>query len=115
MTTCLRVDGIGFVWEGGIALQVSEHSQRNTGRRRLQGRSNGAAASTSAAAGAGAAAAAAAQPQRLGKLGKNPAVQTDFLPDVDRERDEERMREQLKREYELRQQVCTSNSALCRQ
>ena len=82
--------------------------KHNTGRRCLQGRSNGAIASTSAAAGTGAAAAAAAQPQRLGKLGKNPAVPTDFLPDVDRERDEERMREQLKREYELRQQACTS-------
>ena len=83
-------------------------------RRCLQGRSNGAVASTSTAAGTGAGAAAAAQPQRLGKLGKNPAVPTDFLPDVDRERDEERMREQLKREYELRQQACTSISALCR-
>lgn len=87
----------------------------NTGRLCMQGRSNGAVASTSAAAGTGAAAAAAAQPQRLGKLGKNPAVPTDFLPDVDREREEERMREQLKREYELRQQACTSYFALCRE
>ena len=72
----------------------------------LQGRSNGAVASSSAAVGTAAAAAAAAPPQRLGKLGKNPAVPTDFLPDVDREREEERMREQLKREYELREQAC---------
>ena len=30
---------------------------------------------------------------------------TDFLPDADREREEERLREQLKHEYELRQQA----------
>ena len=46
-------------------------------------------------------------------LGKNPEVPTSFLPDRDRELAEERMREQLKMEYELRQQVlCPSSSSL---
>ncbi|KAK9833477.1 hypothetical protein WJX81_008314 [Elliptochloris bilobata] len=72
------------------------------------GRSGGAVASSSAAVGA---AAAAARGHRLGKLGKDPAVPTDFLPDADREREEEQLREQLKREYELRQQLL-KNEAL---
>lgn len=39
-------------------------------------------------------------------IGKNPAVDTNFLPDREREAAEERLRQQLRKEYELRQQVC---------
>ena len=39
-------------------------------------------------------------------IGKDPTTQTAFLPDKDREQQEQHMREQLKQEYELRQQVC---------
>lgn len=38
-------------------------------------------------------------------IGKDPSTQTSFLPDKEREMQEEHMREQLKQEYELRQQV----------
>ena len=38
-------------------------------------------------------------------IGKNPHVTTDFLPDRDRDMAEERLRQQLRMEYELRQQV----------
>ena len=37
--------------------------------------------------------------------GKDPSVSTDFLPDKDRELEEEQVREQLKKEWQLRQQV----------
>ncbi|EFN54296.1 hypothetical protein CHLNCDRAFT_58339 [Chlorella variabilis] len=37
------------------------------------------------------------------KLGKDPTVRTDFLPDKDREREEQELREKLKAEYALRQ------------
>lgn len=40
---------------------------------------------------------------RVGKLGKDPTVDTDFLPDADRERQAEELRQQLKKEWELRQ------------
>ena len=39
------------------------------------------------------------------KLGKDPHVETGYLPDKDREAHEAQLREQLKKEYELRQQV----------
>jgi hypothetical protein len=39
------------------------------------------------------------------KLGKDPTVHTEFLPDKDREAEELSIREQLKKEYELRQKV----------
>lgn len=49
-------------------------------------------------------------------IGKDPTTLTAFLPDKDREKQEQEMREQLKQEYELRQQVlfaepCTSTAA----
>ncbi len=65
-----------------------------------QGASGAGPGPSSAAAAGGAGAG-----QRLGKLGKDPGVPTDFLPDADRERAEARLREQLKHEYELRQQA----------
>ncbi|KAL4852670.1 Protein XAP5 CIRCADIAN TIMEKEEPER [Chlorella vulgaris] len=40
---------------------------------------------------------------RYAKLGKDPTVRTDFLPDKDRQREEDEMREKLKAEYGLRQ------------
>ena len=59
----------------------------------------------------------AAAPRRLGK---DPTAQTDFLPDHEREAQEIAVREQLKKEYELRQKVrnacktmLLSLSALC--
>ena len=47
----------------------------------------------------------AAAMNKLAKLGKDPTVPTDFLPDVDRDRQEEELRVQLRREWELRQAV----------
>ncbi len=70
-----------------------------------QGAQGAAPGPSSAAAASGAGAG-----PRLGKLGKDPAVPTDFLPDADRERAEARLREQLKREYELRQQARAAGS-----
>lgn len=43
---------------------------------------------------------------KLTGIGKDPTTLTAFLPDKDREQQEQQMREQLKQEYELRQQVC---------
>lgn len=40
---------------------------------------------------------------RLGKLGKDPTVSTDFLPDKEREEQEEMLRNQLKKEYQSQQ------------
>ena len=42
---------------------------------------------------------------RLKKLGKDPTAKTDFLPDKEREAEEEAVRAQLRKEYELRQKV----------
>lgn len=42
------------------------------------------------------------------KLGKDPTAQTDFLPDHEREAQEVAVREQLRKEYELRQKVCNA-------
>lgn len=42
---------------------------------------------------------------KLTGIGKDPTTLTAFLPDKDREQQEQQMREQLKQEYELRQQV----------
>lgn len=44
-------------------------------------------------------------PRRFATLGKDPSVQSDFLPDRDRERQEEELRQALKREWALRQAV----------
>lgn len=41
--------------------------------------------------------------RRFATLGKDPTVRSDFLPDKDRDRDEQELREQLKREWELQQ------------
>jgi protein FAM50 len=59
---------------------------------------SGAAASTSGGAG-GSDGEAAPAPKRpkLSKLGKDPTVKTDFLPDKDRELMEEELRQKLKR------------------
>jgi protein FAM50 len=50
-----------------------------------------------------AAAAAAAAPRRFATLGKDPSIRSDFLPDRDREREEEELRATLKGEWALRQ------------
>ena len=50
---------------------------------------------------------ASASASKLTGIGKDPTTHTAFLPDKDREQQEQQMREQLKQEYELRQQVCT--------
>lgn len=43
---------------------------------------------------------------KLTGIGKDPTTHTAFLPDKEREQQEQQLREQLKQEYELRQQVC---------
>ncbi len=55
---------------------------------------------------------AAAQAAASRKLGKDPTAATDFLPDREREAQEIAVREQLKKEYELRQRVLISTHAL---
>ena len=49
---------------------------------------------------------AAASAAKLTGIGKDPTTHTAFLPDKEREQQEQQLREQLKQEYELRQQVC---------
>lgn len=44
-------------------------------------------------------------PENRRGAGKDPGVQTDFLPDKDREVEEEELREKLKLEWSLRQRV----------
>ncbi|KAK9807062.1 hypothetical protein WJX72_012353 [[Myrmecia] bisecta] len=56
----------------------------------------------------GAAAPSPSRPVKFAKLGKNPGVHTDFLPDKDREAAEEKLREQLRKEFLLRQQAVKS-------
>lgn len=56
------------------------------------------------AAGAGAEAGAGQLPAPQ-KLGKDPSVHTDFLPDQERDAQEVAVRAQLRKEYELRQKV----------
>ena len=53
---------------------------------------------------------------RLKKLGKDPTARTDFLPDKEREAEEEAVRAQLRKEYELRQKVrpVHRKAGLCR-
>lgn len=53
----------------------------------------------------GAAAAPAQGPtrRRFATLGKDPTVRSDFLPDKDRDREEQELREQLKQEWEEKQ------------
>uniref|UniRef100_A0A7N5ZU65 FAM50A/XAP5 C-terminal domain-containing protein n=1 Tax=Anabas testudineus TaxID=64144 RepID=A0A7N5ZU65_ANATE len=43
-------------------------------------------------------------PAKKKKLGKNPDVDTSFLPDRDREEEENRLREELRQEWELKQE-----------
>ncbi len=43
---------------------------------------------------------------KVSGIGKDPSTHTAFLPDKEREQQEQHLREQLKQEYELRQQVC---------
>ena len=43
---------------------------------------------------------------KVSGIGKDPSTHTPFLPDKEREQQEQHLREQLKQEYELRQQVC---------
>uniref|UniRef100_A0A671UBF1 Family with sequence similarity 50 member A n=1 Tax=Sparus aurata TaxID=8175 RepID=A0A671UBF1_SPAAU len=47
-------------------------------------------------------------PVRKKKLGKNPDVDTSFLPDRDREEEENRLREELRQEWELKQEKIKS-------
>ena len=47
-------------------------------------------------------------------IGKDPTTHTAFLPDKEREKKEQQMREQLKQEYELRQQVCIKHLHPCK-
>lgn len=56
---------------------------------------------------------AAVAPKSMG-IGKDPTTDTAFLPDKEREQQEQHMREQLKQEYELRQQVHKAEAALDR-
>lgn len=42
------------------------------------------------------------------KLGKNPDVDTSFLPDRDREEEENRLREELRQEWEAKQEKIKS-------
>lgn len=44
------------------------------------------------------------EPPRKRKLGKNPDVDTSFLPDRDREEEENRLREELRQEWEAKQE-----------
>ncbi|KAB1253010.1 Protein FAM50A [Camelus dromedarius] len=46
------------------------------------------------------------------KLGKNPDVDTSFLPDRDREEEENRLREELRQEWEAKQEKIKSESSL---
>lgn len=39
------------------------------------------------------------------RLGKNPAAETGFLPDRDRDKREAEVKKQIEREYEIREQV----------
>ncbi|KAG5837942.1 hypothetical protein ANANG_G00218450 [Anguilla anguilla] len=47
-------------------------------------------------------------PAKKKKLGKNPDVDTSFLPDRDREEEENRMREELRQEWERKQEKIKS-------
>ncbi|XP_077457982.1 protein FAM50A [Stigmatopora argus] len=47
-------------------------------------------------------------PVKKKKLGKNPDVDTSFLPDRDREEEENRLREELRQEWELKQEKIKS-------
>lgn len=42
-------------------------------------------------------------PRRFATFGKDPTVRSDFLPDKDREREEEQLRQKLKQEWETKQ------------
>ncbi|XP_062368072.1 protein FAM50A isoform X4 [Cinclus cinclus] len=44
------------------------------------------------------------EPPKKRKLGKNPDVDTSFLPDRDREEEENRLREELRQEWEAKQE-----------
>ncbi|XP_074123127.1 protein FAM50A [Sminthopsis crassicaudata] len=47
-------------------------------------------------------------PSKKRKLGKNPDVDTSFLPDLDREEEENRLREELRQEWEAKQEKIKS-------
>ncbi|PIO06982.1 hypothetical protein AB205_0072840, partial [Aquarana catesbeiana] len=47
-------------------------------------------------------------PKKKKKLGKNPDVDTSFLPDRDREEEENRLREELRQEWERKQEKIKS-------
>ncbi|XP_064415293.1 protein FAM50A isoform X2 [Latimeria chalumnae] len=47
-------------------------------------------------------------PMKKKKLGKNPDVDTSFLPDRDREEEENRLREELRQEWEAKQEKIKS-------
>ncbi|XP_051834182.1 protein FAM50A-like [Antechinus flavipes] len=49
-----------------------------------------------------------ANPAKKRKLGKNPDVDTSFLPDRDREEEENRLREELRQEWEAKQEKIKS-------
>ncbi|XP_043829870.1 protein FAM50A isoform X2 [Dromiciops gliroides] len=49
-----------------------------------------------------------AVPSKKRKLGKNPDVDTSFLPDRDREEEENRLREELRQEWEAKQEKIKS-------
>uniref|UniRef100_A0A8C5PHH2 FAM50A/XAP5 C-terminal domain-containing protein n=1 Tax=Leptobrachium leishanense TaxID=445787 RepID=A0A8C5PHH2_9ANUR len=49
-----------------------------------------------------------ALPKKKKKLGKNPDVDTSFLPDRDREEEENRLREELRQEWERKQEKIKS-------
>ena len=50
-----------------------------------------------------------AKKKRFSKFGKDPTVNTDFLPDRDRELEEQKIREKLKAEWLKKQEkVCAS-------
>nr|XP_015206628.1 PREDICTED: protein FAM50A [Lepisosteus oculatus] len=51
-------------------------------------------------------------PVKKKKLGKNPDVDTSFLPDRDREEEENRLREELRQEWERKQEKIKSEGCL---
>ena len=48
---------------------------------------------------------------RRKRMCKDPTARTDFLPDKEREAEEEAVRAQLRKEYELRQKVGLSSAS----
>eukprot|EP00210_Caulerpa_lentillifera_P000967 g933.t2 len=48
--------------------------------------------------------------QRLSKYGKCPTVETEFLPDIDRDREQAKMRKELKEEWKKQQELIKAES-----